>query len=175
MKKRSAALGLVVCMLFTACARTPVETTPVETSSEPSPQAIVSTAVPKEIDSRESAFLEQTKAYLLTGQEELPEAGRLHWSPSFLNAADLQSIYEAYRKAGGQAENVEAFATYLTQNAVAPENWQALFEKDLLGTYSQTVDHYEALDDGIYQVYVMLDGKVVPYVAVDSRTGWYHG
>ena len=31
------------------------------------------------------------------------------------------------------------------------------------------------LGDGVYQVYVEIDGKVVPYVAVDSATGDYHG
>ena len=29
--------------------------------------------------------------------------------------------------------------------------------------------------NGVYQVYVEIDGKVVPYVAVDSATGDYHG
>lgn len=34
---------------------------------------------------------------------------------------------------------------------------------------------HEDLGDGVYQVYVEIDGKLVPYVAVDSATGDYHG
>ena len=41
--------------------------------------------------------------------------------------------------------------------------------------YGVVPDHYEDLGDGVYQVYVEIDGKVVPYVAVDSATGDYHG
>jgi hypothetical protein len=29
--------------------------------------------------------------------------------------------------------------------------------------------------DGVYEVYVKIDGKTVPYVCVDSATGDYHG
>lgn len=36
-------------------------------------------------------------------------------------------------------------------------------------------EYYEDLGDGIYQVYVRIDGKAVPYVCVDSATGDYHG
>ena len=53
--------------------------------------------------------------------------------------------------------------------------WKAEFEKSLLENYGVTPDHYEDLGDGVYQVYVEIDGKVVPYVAVDSATGDYHG
>ena len=31
------------------------------------------------------------------------------------------------------------------------------------------------LGGGVYQVYVEIDGRIVPYVAVDSATGDYHG
>ena len=36
-------------------------------------------------------------------------------------------------------------------------------------------EYYEDLGDGVYQVYVKIDGKTVPYVCVDSATGDYHG
>ena len=55
------------------------------------------------------------------------------------------------------------------------EAWKTDFEKSLLENYGVTPDHYEDLGDGVYQVYVEIDGKVVPYVAVDSATGDYHG
>ena len=55
------------------------------------------------------------------------------------------------------------------------DGWKAEFERSLLEDYGVTPDHYEDLGNGIYQVYVKLDGKVVPYVTVDSATGDYHG
>ena len=55
------------------------------------------------------------------------------------------------------------------------EAWKTEFEKSLLENYGVTPDHYEDLGDGIYQVYVEIDGRIVPYVAVDSTTGDYHG
>ena len=53
--------------------------------------------------------------------------------------------------------------------------WKTEFEKSLLENYGVTPDHYEDLGDGVYQVYVEIDGKVIPYVTVDSTTGDYHG
>ncbi len=55
------------------------------------------------------------------------------------------------------------------------EAWKTEFEKSLLENYGVTPDHYEDLGNGIYQVYVEIDGKVIPYVTVDSATGDYHG
>lgn len=57
----------------------------------------------------------------------------------------------------------------------ADEPWKAKFEKSLLENYGVTPDHYEDLGGGVYQVYVEIDGRIVPYVAVDSATGDYHG
>lgn len=55
------------------------------------------------------------------------------------------------------------------------ESWKAEFEQSLLENYGVTPESYEDLGDGVYQVYVKIDGKLVPYVAVDSKTGDYHG
>lgn len=55
------------------------------------------------------------------------------------------------------------------------DDWKAEFERSLLENYGVMPDHYEDLGNGIYQVYVKIDGKVVPYVTVDSATGDYHG
>lgn len=55
------------------------------------------------------------------------------------------------------------------------EAWKIEFEKSLLENYGVTPEYYEDLGDGICQVYVRIDGKLVPYVAVDSATGDYHG
>ena len=59
--------------------------------------------------------------------------------------------------------------------APSEESWKADFEKSLWENYNVTPEYYEDLGDGIYQVYVKIDGKTVPYVCVDSATGDYHG
>ena len=60
-------------------------------------------------------------------------------------------------------------------SASSAESWKIDFEKSLWENYNVTPAYYEDLGDGVYQVYVKIDGKVVPYVAVDSATGDYHG
>lgn len=57
----------------------------------------------------------------------------------------------------------------------ADDSWKVDFEKSLLDNYGVKPDHYEELENGVYQVYVEIDGKIVPYVVVDSTTGDYHG
>ena len=59
--------------------------------------------------------------------------------------------------------------------ASSDESGKADFEKSLWENYNVTPEYYKDLGDGVYQVYVKIDGKVVPYVAVDSATGDYHG
>ena len=59
--------------------------------------------------------------------------------------------------------------------ASSDESWKIAFEKSLWENYNVTPEYYEDLGDGIYQVYVKMDGKTVPYVCVDSATGDYHG
>ena len=59
--------------------------------------------------------------------------------------------------------------------APSDESWKVDFEKSLWENYNVTPEYYEALGDGVYQVYVKIDGKTVPYVCVDSATGDYHG
>lgn len=69
-----------------------------------------------------------------------------------------------------QAEPAEGTAASTGNDA-----WKVEFEKSLLENYGVVPDHYEDLGGGVYQVYVEIDGKIVPYVAVDSVTGDYHG
>ena len=55
------------------------------------------------------------------------------------------------------------------------DSWKAEFEKSLWDNYGVKPNHYEELEEGIYQVYVEIDGRIVPYVVVNSATGDYHG
>lgn len=60
-------------------------------------------------------------------------------------------------------------------SAIEDDSWKIKFEKSLLDNYGVKPVHYEELETGVYQVYVEIDGKVVPYVVVNSATGDYHG
>ena len=65
--------------------------------------------------------------------------------------------------------------TPANEDGAADDAWKAAFEKSLLENYGVKPDHYEELENGMYQVYVEIDGKIVPYVVVDPATGDYHG
>lgn len=118
---------------------------------------------------------EKTKDYILGGQGDIPEASKLQWSPTFLNQVDIDAVYKEYLAKGGKANDIAAFAKYLTENAPVPSNWKTLFEADLQKEYGEKVSRYESLGGNLYQAYVIKDGKEVPYVAVNSRTGYFHG
>ena len=76
----------------------------------------------------------------------------------------------------GPVEAIMHAAGLRDADSVGDDAWDvAGFEKSLLENYGVTPHHYENLGDGIYQVYVEIDGKLVPFVTVDSATGDYHG
>ena len=77
--------------------------------------------------------------------------------------------------AAGQAESSAESAGTSSAAGGEDEDWKRDFEESLLENYGVVPERYEDLGDGIYQVYVEIDGKSVPYVAVDSATGDYHG
>ena len=74
-----------------------------------------------------------------------------------------------------QAPTIKETTPAAETTASTEEAWKIEFEKSLLENYGVTPEYYEDLGNGIYQVYVNIDGKVVPYVVVDSATGDYHG
>lgn len=182
---------MALMLLFTACAaNTPAlaassapSSAPVEAAPTAAPEATPAvtpaqeaTAAPTATPAAGAAEMAQkVKDFILKGQEDLPEAGKLHWTESFLNLVDMESQYNAYLASGGKADDVEGFAKYITDNAPVPENWKELFEAEFAKNYGEKIVKYEAIKDNYYQVYVNIDGSDVPYVAVDARTGWYHG
>lgn len=62
-----------------------------------------------------------------------------------------------------------------TEESQLKAPWQVDFERSLFENYEQIPSRYEALGDGIYQVYVWIEDQEVPYVTVNSETGDYHG
>lgn len=55
------------------------------------------------------------------------------------------------------------------------DSWKEEFENTLYEEYGVVPDHYEYIGNDVYQVYVKIDGKIVPYVAVNWKTGDFHG
>ena len=61
------------------------------------------------------------------------------------------------------------------EKATEDEPWKAALAEDLFQKYGVLPEYYEDLGDGIYQVYVEVGGELVPFAAVNSATGDYHG
>lgn len=66
-------------------------------------------------------------------------------------------------------------STEPTAPAGPPANWKASFEQSLLANYGVTPAYYEDLGNYIYQVYIYIDGNLVPFVILNAMTGDYHG
>ena len=115
------------------------------------------------------------KDYIIKGQDDKSEAQKLKWSESFLNEVNIEKLYQQYINNGGEKNNIEGFALYITENAPILDNWEELFKKDLFNKYGEEVVRLEALEGDLYQAYVKKEGKEVPYVVVSSRTGYFHG
>ena len=113
--------------------------------------------------------------YILHGQNDTPEAGKIKWSKAFLDQVDLPAMYQAFLSSGGATGDVHLFALYITENAPIPENWQALITTDLYALYGATAVRFESLGDDLYQVYIVVDGVEIPYVVASARTGYFHG
>lgn len=97
-----------------------------------------------------------------------------------ISAAALAAVFLLTLSACGKhaaAAEPTAHSTSSVQQTQAPpqEPWKVDFEKSLLENYGVVPKYYEDLENGIYQVYVERDGKLIPFVTVDSATGDYHG
>ena len=105
------------------------------------------------------------------------EKGRANDAPTQTIPTTQQTTPPETTQAPTIKETTPAVETVPTAETTASteEAWKTEFEKSLLENYGVTPEYYEDLGNGIYQVYVNIDGKVVPYVVVDSATGDYHG
>ena len=83
------------------------------------------------------------------------------------------TIYWAY----GDQEDAASGNTIPSnwEKATEDEPWKVALSEDLFAKYGVIPEYYEDLGDGIYQVYVEVGGELVPFVAVNSATGDYHG
>jgi|GEM_PF-4419480 hypothetical protein len=117
----------------------------------------------------------EVKDYILTGQEDKPEALKLKWSESFLNNVNIDLLYQEYLINNGITDDIESFAEYITQNAPIPTNWEVLVKENIKNEYGNEITRMESIDGVLYQAYINYEGEEVPYVVVNSRTGYFHG
>ena len=82
---------------------------------------------------------------------------------------------EVNETTGGEVEDVSGVAAYITANAPIADNCQEMFEKEINSTYGEKISKVEYLEGDLYTAYVIKDGKEVPYVTVNARTGYFHG
>ena len=113
----------------------------------------------------------------LTACGKVPPTGNSDQDPydEAKEGGTVEMIPSTDTDGSADADTAEGKDTPANEDGAADDAWKAAFEKSLLENYGVKPDHYEELENGVYQVYVEIDGKVVPYVAVDSATGDYHG
>lgn len=124
---------------------------------------------------KKESITKDVKNYIINGQGDKPAATKIKWSERFLNRVNVDSLYNQYISSGGNANDLEGFANYITINAPILDDWKDIFEKDLYGEYGEKVIKVEHLEGDLYQAYIIKDGSEIPYVVVSARTGYFHG
>ena len=124
-----------------------------------------------------AALLAAMMLLSLTACGKLPFLGKSDQDTSITENTDksVDTIPPADTSISFDGDTAEDKDTPTNEDTVADDSWKVEFEKSLLDSYDVKPDHYEELENGVYQVYVEIDGKIVPYVTVDSATGDYHG
>jgi hypothetical protein len=166
---------------------------PIATPQEPTKTNIVAapkntTAVPKKttpvvevkkptkvIVDNYNNISKRTKDFILNGQGNIPDASKIIWDDTLLNRVNIENLYKQYLSKGNNKNDIKAFAWYVTLNAPIQSDWKVLFEKVLYKEYGYKVSKYVFLGNTRYQAYIIYNGKEVPYVVIDSRTGRFHG
>lgn len=87
----------------------------------------------------------------------------------------LQSEGSNTGKAEPAATEAKTTESQSQEGEPSDDSWKEEFEKTLYEEYGVVPDHYEYIGNDVYQVYVKIDGKIVPYVAVNWKTGDFHG
>lgn len=87
----------------------------------------------------------------------------------------LQSGGSNTGKTEPAATEAKTTESQLQEGEPSDDSWKEEFEKTLYEEYGVVPDHYEYIGNDVYQVYVKIDGKIVPYVAVNWKTGDFHG
>ncbi|CDM69262.1 hypothetical protein CM240_2105 [Clostridium bornimense] len=129
-----------------------------------------------EVYSNDSKDIEaRVKNYIINSQGNKSEAEKIKWSKTFLDKVDIESLYNQYISNGGEADDLNKFANYITLNAPIRDDWEDLFKKEVYDTYGEKITKLEYLGKDLYQAYIKKNNVEIPYVVVSSRTGYFHG
>ena len=110
------------------------------------------------------------------GKTEAPEPTETPLPPPAVQTAAPETVKPSAEPTDApSAKPTAPVSTPSSAPAAANDAWKAGFEKSLYEEYGMTPEKYEDLGNGIYQVYVEREGRVIPFVTVDSATGDYHG
>lgn len=89
---------------------------------------------------------------------------------------DTSTVQPAHDNSSEAASSSKpADASNDSKDSSVKEDWKVEFEKSLMEQYGLKPHHYVDLGNGIYEVYVEREGKIISFVTVDSATGDYHG
>lgn len=121
-------------------------------------------------------FAAMLTALAACGKTETPEPTETQLPPPAVQTAAPETAKPSAEPTPAPSAKPETPAsTPSSAPAAANDSWKAEFEKSLYDNYGKKPVRYEPLGNGIYQVYVENDGRVIPFVTVDSATGDYHG
>lgn len=115
-------------------------------------------------------------AFLTSDLEQIPQ----NWDMRITSENGTTGLEMAYQDMTiywvyGDREETGLAVPSNWEKATEDEPWKAALAEDLFQKYGVVPEYYEDLGNGIYQVYVEIGGELVPFVAVNSATGDYHG
>ena len=115
-------------------------------------------------------------AFLTSDLEQIPQ----NWDMLITSENGTTGLEMAYQDMTiywvyGDREETGLAVPSNREKATEDEPWKAALAEDLFQKYGVVPEYYEDLGNGIYQVYVEIGGELVPFVAVNSATGDYHG
>ena len=90
-------------------------------------------------------------------------------------SSETVTTTEAATEVTTTTENETTTESQSQEGEPSDDSWKEEFEKTLYEEYGVVPDHYEYIGNDVYQVYVKIDDKIVPYVAVNWKTGDFHG
>lgn len=115
-------------------------------------------------------------AFLTSDLEQIPQ----NWDMRIASENGTTGLEMAYQDMTiywvyGDQEETGLAVPSNWEKATEDEPWKVTLAEDLFQKYGVVPEYYEDLGNGIYQVYVEIGGELVPFVAVNSATGDYHG
>lgn len=123
------------------------------------------------VTTTEAATEAATEAVTTTENETTTESVTESNTPD----STLQSEGSNTGKTEPAATEAKTTESQSQEGEPSDDSWKEEFEKTLYEEYGVVPDHYEYIGNDVYQVYVKIDGKIVPYVAVNWKTGDFHG